>query len=610
MDAAALVFLVPYVVSLLISCLVAAYAWRRRADPGAAAYAFVAMSQASWTFGSILEMISPEMSGKAFWDSFQFISGGGWMLGIVAFTLQYTGRHLSRPRLFYALLSFPAVAIPILAFTDSLHGLIRINPMLVIGRPFSALIYGYTPADWFWSFYGYIVFLTCFGLLFAHFVRSHRLYRAQVAIVLIGNLIPLLGTVLTATVMVSMPFRDMSPITFAVGNVVVAWGMFRFRLLDVLPVARDAIVENLRDAVFVFDAQQRLVDLNQAARALIGRPDPDVIGQLPAQIFAAWPHVLNQRYADRGVDEVEVEFDTPTGHHQVELRIQPLTNWRNRPLGYLALSRDITDRKMAQEALKKRTAELEESNTRLEQMSRVKDEFVSNVSHELRTPLTSMKLNINLLTLRPDRRDAYLAVLQREVERLEGMIEGLLTLSRFDQDRVDIHSQSVDLNSLAEQYVLDRAALAESKGLTLAIDSAQELPCLNVDRTLIGQALSILLTNAINYTPSGGHVTVRTELDGSGDQEWAGLSVSDTGPGIPPEEQARLFSRFFRGSAGRKSSISGTGLGLALAKEIVERFHGRIEVVSEGKPGKGAIFSLWLPADGGSGEGSREDLGK
>ena len=108
--------------------------------------------------------------------------------------------------------------------------------------------------------------------------------------------------------------------------------------------------------------------------------------------------------------------------------------------------------------------------------------------------------------------------------------------------------------------------------------------------------MSILLTNALNYTPGGGAILVRTQTEMYQGEQWVGFAVSDNGPGIPLDEQPQLFTRFYRGSVGLESGIPGTGLGLALVKEIVERHQGRVEVSSSGVAGEGAVFGVWLPA--------------
>lgn len=243
-----------------------------------------------------------------------------------------------------------------------------------------------------------------------------------------------------------------------------------------------------------------------------------------------------------------------------------------------------------------RTADLQAANDRLEALGQVKDAFVSNVSHELRTPITSIKLYHYLLGARPEKGEEYMAALGRETERLESLIEGLLMLSRLDQDRQQVNPEPTNLNTLIATYVSDRGPLADSQGITITGEVAEPVPLIMSDPRLIGQVLSILLTNALAYTPPGGRVvvsTLRREQDG---KAWVGFCVMDTGPGISAEEMEHLFQRFFRGAAGRKSQVPGTGLGLSIAKEIVDRHNGTIEVSSEGQPGKGACFTVWLPA--------------
>ncbi len=226
----------------------------------------------------------------------------------------------------------------------------------------------------------------------------------------------------------------------------------------------------------------------------------------------------------------------------------------------------------------------------------MKDEFVANVSHELRTPISNLKLRQFLIDKQPEQANQHRAVLRRETERLEELIEALLTLSRLDQHRTQASLSPLNLNHLVEEYLIDRASLAESKGLSLHFELLPDLPLVSGDRFLLGQALSILLTNAFNYTPKGGQVAVKTECCTLDDLLRAGISIRDTGLGILAEEQPQIFTRFFRGSAGYTSGVQGTGLGLAIAKEIVDLHQGRITVASEGIPGQGTVFTIWLPA--------------
>lgn len=275
---------------------------------------------------------------------------------------------------------------------------------------------------------------------------------------------------------------------------------------------------------------------------------------------------------------------------------------------YDQLQRELKQRKRAEREIRKlnqelekrvadRTMELQAANERLTALSRLKDEFLANVSHELRTPITSIMLYHSMIEKKPAQASTYISSLKRETHRLAHLIEELLYLSRLEQGRVNFNPAEIDLNQILHEYVTDRAPLARQRQLNLMLDTNTPLPAVQADEQMIGQVVSILLTNALNYTPAQGQVTVRTQADERQGQKWAGFIVQDTGLGLTPEDQKRLFERFFRGRAGRESAAPGTGLGLAIAREIVEKHCGRIEVQSEG-PGKGATFTVWLPTAG------------
>jgi signal transduction histidine kinase len=225
---------------------------------------------------------------------------------------------------------------------------------------------------------------------------------------------------------------------------------------------------------------------------------------------------------------------------------------------------------------------------------RVKAQFVADVSHELRTPLTNIGLYLELLELSEDaRRSEYMATLRRETERLGRLIEQLLAMSHLDTGQVQLRPQPTNLNSLLQVLIGDRSRMIARRGLRLELHPEPDLPDVQADPQYIMQVLTNLLSNATNYTPKGGRISLETatqELEG---ELWVTFTVRDTGPGIPPDEVEHIFDRFYRGSHARTSGVSGTGLGLPISKEIVERHGGRISL--ETQPGQGATFTVWLP---------------
>lgn len=240
-----------------------------------------------------------------------------------------------------------------------------------------------------------------------------------------------------------------------------------------------------------------------------------------------------------------------------------------------------------------RTQELAVANQRLTELDRMKDQFVSNVSHELRTPLANVKLYLQLLDRgRPDKRAEYLQTLLRETRRLEKLIDDLLELSQLDLGVSAFYLEPADVNYLTAELVQDRILMAANRGLVIDCQLTLEPLLALVDPARLTQVISNLMTNAINYTPSGGLVTVSTAVQPQAETSWATIIVRDTGKGIPAQEMPHLFDRFFRGSISREAGVPGTGLGLAICTEIVEQMGGYITVASE--VGQGAAFTVWL----------------
>ncbi|HIQ05344.1 MAG TPA: hypothetical protein EYH31_06565, partial [Anaerolineae bacterium] len=188
----------------------------------------------------------------------------------------------------------------------------------------------------------------------------------------------------------------------------------------------------------------------------------------------------------------------------------------------------------------------------------------------------------------------YIKVLQRETERLQTLVDDLLHLSRLDLGAVSPQIRTLDLNRLVSSLVADRRLYALSKGVSLEAKLADPAPIAAADEDMIMQVLSNLTSNAIQYTPSGGKVTVYTGWETANGRRWATLTVADTGVGIAKEEIPYIFDRFYRGKAALETGAAGTGLGLSIVKEIVDRHQGQISVASA--PGQGASFTVRLPA--------------
>jgi Na+/proline symporter/signal transduction histidine kinase len=266
----------------------------------------------------------------------------------------------------------------------------------------------------------------------------------------------------------------------------------------------------------------------------------------------------------------------------------------------LAYSRAL-ERKSQQ--LQQATTELRQANDRLQELDRLKDEFISTVSHELRTPLTSIRAFSEILSDNPDldvaERSEYLQIIVAETERLTRLINQVLDLSKLESGRAEWHIDPVDLGDVVATSVQATAQIFRDRRVALEVNVPDPAPIVWADRDRLVQVMLNLLSNAVKFCATGtgrvqitvGRADNQTTVGSGGD--FARVDVSDNGPGIAEEDQAVIFEKFRQGGDTRINRPAGTGLGLPISREIVDHLGGKLWVQSS--PGRGAVFSFTLP---------------
>lgn len=248
-------------------------------------------------------------------------------------------------------------------------------------------------------------------------------------------------------------------------------------------------------------------------------------------------------------------------------------------------------------------ASLSASREEAERLEQLRRDLVANVSHDIRSPVTAIRgyteaLLDGTITGEPERRK-YLEVIRNETESLGLLVGDLLELSRLEAGAVALRTGRLDLGRLLREIGRRYQARADEAGIGLIVDVPDDLPPVLGDEARVGRAVGNLLDNAVEFTPAGGEVRLKADARPPG---RVGIVVSDTGPGIAPEDLPYIWERFYKADRARTRGREGSGLGLAIVRQVAEAHGGRADVAS--RPGRGASFEVEFPTAHISAEGS------
>jgi two-component system phosphate regulon sensor histidine kinase PhoR len=330
-----------------------------------------------------------------------------------------------------------------------------------------------------------------------------------------------------------------------------------------------AVLDTMADGVVVADSEGDVTLLNSAAERMLGLSGRDVVGGRLAGVV--WDHELMKlvREAIELDKQQDGEVVLAASRRTVSAVATPIVQGGSE--GVLLTLHDLTRRR---------------------RIDTTRREFVSNVSHELRSPLASVKAMVETLQAGAkndaEKADDFLERINEEVDRMTALVTELLELSRLESGRVEMDVEPFDLGPIV-LGVVDRLKMqADAGGVELACDIPAGLSTVLGEKAKISQVLVNLIDNALRFTPNGGDVRITAKRAG----DMVEVTVSDTGPGIPPEHLPHLFERFYKVDRSRQEG--GTGLGLAIVRHIVQAHGGKVTVESE--VGNGTRFTFTLKA--------------
>jgi signal transduction histidine kinase len=527
----------------LVTTLTAGYLLHLDRRTGRRSLVAFNLAVAIWTGGNALQAAATTLSGKLVWVNVQYVGIALLTASILAFAIDISGADERVGRVQFGLLSVPLVALVLLSWTNGVHGLVRASVGLATVDGVVVLERTFGPVFWLGWAYTNLLNLVATALILRSVVYADRIVERRVLALLIGPIVPWMAQLLYLAGAISVE----PELFFSVTGVAFAYALVTWDHVEP-GQSRDAVLQLLDEGVLVVSGEGRVVDLNGAAREVLGLGDDPVIGEPIADVLAPYPALL-ELYRDGGSGgTVTVDVDGSRRHLDVQLAAFDET--LGSPDRTLVLS-DVT-------GLRERTRELERQNERL-------DSFASIVSHDLRNPLNVAHGRVELAREESD--SEHLALAQRAHDRIEVLIDDILTLAREGESVEQF--DPVDLGDLSAS-AWDLVATDDAK-----LDVDTDL-VVRADGSRLRQLLENLFRNAIDHNDGPVVVTVgRTP---------SGFYVADDGTGIDESERDRVFD------TGYTTDDNGTGLGLNIAREIAEA-HGWTIGLDESDSG-GARFEI------------------
>ena len=346
------------------------------------------------------------------------------------------------------------------------------------------------------------------------------------------------------------------------------------------------------NAVVLTDAAGLTVWVNEGFTRTAGYTLEDALGKTPGSVLqgpgtdpATVQRIRECLRKGEGFSEEILNYRKDGSSYWLAIEAQPIHDDQGRLINFMAIQRDVTERKRI-------AGELVKAKEAAEAANLAKSEFLATISHELRTPLTSIRGFLQTVIADQDMpvpsRQEFLTVIHDQSLRLSRLVDNILDLSSLESGRTQFNDEPVNLRQLAQTCVTEIAPLTGMKAQRIESHLAADLPVFRGDPIRLQSIFTNLLSNAVKFTPAGGSICVRLDLF----QGAIRIAVEDTGPGIPADQRELIFEKFHRVYR-CGASTAGTGLGLPIVKAIVEHYGGRIEV--ESQVNHGSCFRIYLP---------------
>jgi PAS domain S-box-containing protein len=598
----------PYTIPLILDALLALFlifnVWRRRPGVGITPFLVLLVGLTTWVILYTAELTVVDLPSKTILAVAEYIGITTVPAAWLAFAISYIGQTKWLTRRTVLLLCIEPTLTVISAFTNDAHHLFWKS--VALDQTATYTMFTDTAGILFWihALYSYGLTLVAAVLMIQAMRRYPSNFQGQVATILMALSFPWIANGLYIFRVGPFASIDPTPFAFTFSSALFGWSFIRFRLFDIVPVAREIILESITDAVMVFDGQGRIVDINTEGLRLVRHTSTKmVIGHLLTELMPEQATLISQYSGlESARTEITVAPDGKTASRIYELRLSPLHSRDGTLTGRIIVLHDITELKKATVQIAAQNEELIKTNHELalarqqaEEANVLKSQFLANMSHELRTPLNAIMgysqlmlagMSGELTSTQANYQDRILI----NARHLLKLINEVLDLSKIEAGRMELINKSFNVRDCLTEMLAQNKVLADQKGLAIDLIIDEQMPVMLMgDPARLQQIAINLLSNAVKFTDSG---SVKIEAKFITAAQWK-LSITDTGIGIPPHLQETVFEEFRQGDDSSTRQYSGTGLGLAIVRRLVLLMAGTIRVQSQ--IGQGSTFTVTLP---------------
>ena len=575
------IYSVLFIGTSLVSFFVAFLAFQRRSVIGAKEIAWLMIATGTGAFWIIFETAAPTVAEKIFWSKLEFSGGLASPVLYFIFVLRFTGKDklLSRNNILM-LFIIPAITY-VLVITNDSHELIW-SGFSPISEKTNLMEYFHGIGFWIgYILYSYILLLLSAIYLINFIIRKTKTFRSQALIILTGGMLPWFVSIMYLTGISPVKGLDLTPFSITLSGTLACYAILNFRFLDLVPVARETLVEILPDGIIALDSKNRVQDINKAAISFLGIRGKNIIGYPIDSSGSVVTLLMNAVVEENHVDQIEIN-----SNHEIKTYSILKRAIRNQPGSRLVIIQDITQAKRAEK-------ELIKAKERAEESDRLKSTFIANMSHEIRTPLNGIlgfTELLNMPNLTGKEQHDYLEIIRKGGNRMLKIINDIIDISKIESGQMQISISRTDIREQTESIYSFFSPEAEAKGIRLICKNTllAEEAIINTDAFKIYDIQTNLIKNAIKFTPSGS-----VEFGFEKKNNYLEFFVKDTGIGISDKQKEFIFERFRQGNDTLTRNFEGSGLGLSISKAYAEMLGGKIWFESE--YGKGSVFHFIIP---------------